>query len=107
LLLFNVATISFASRQIYRQAKQYGLGFFEYLKKGADPSTVQVFMEDGAALIGILIASGSLLASKWLHLWWLDSVGSICIGVLLSSVATYLIKRNIEGLIQTRMESRK
>ncbi len=64
-------------------------------------------MEDGAALIGILIASGSLLASKSFNLWWVDSVGSICIGVLLSSVATYLIKRNIQGLIQTRMESNK
>ena len=61
-------------------------------------------MEDSAALVGVLIASSSLLLSKYLSLWWLDSVGSISIGVLLSTVALFLVKRNIQGLIQERMD---
>jgi divalent metal cation (Fe/Co/Zn/Cd) transporter len=101
---FHIATLSFASRQIKRQAKQAEMSFMEYFKKRADPSTVQVFMEDSAALLGVMIASGTLVASRWLDLWWLDSAGSITIGLLLSSVGVFLVKRNLAGLIQTRMD---
>jgi zinc transporter 9 len=64
-------------------------------------------MEDSAALVGVLVASGSLFLSHSLNLWWVDCVGSISIGMLLSSVAVFLIKRNLQGLIQTRMDPEK
>lgn len=64
-------------------------------------------MEDSAALMGILIAGTCLSVSKLFLIPWLDSVGSIAIGLLLSSVAVWLVKRNINGLIQTRMDKEK
>ncbi|KAJ3321237.1 hypothetical protein HDV06_004462 [Boothiomyces sp. JEL0866] len=101
------ATLTVAYSHIKRSAREKGLSFFEFLKKGADPTSVQVFMEDSAALMGILIAGTCLSVSKLLLIPWLDSVGSIAIGLLLSSVAVWLVRRNINGLIQTRMDKEK
>jgi zinc transporter 9 len=74
---------------------------------GADPSSVQVFMEDSAALTGVVIAGTCLLTSHYLMLPWIDSLGSITIGLLLSCVAVFLIKRNMRGLLNLRMDPAK
>lgn len=103
-LVFEALTLSIAYRHISSQADLAGLGFFQYLKKGADPASVQVFMEDSAALAGVAIATSALMLSKYLSLPWIDPLGSISIGILLSSVAVFLVKRNIGGLIQKRMD---
>ncbi|KAI8898011.1 cation efflux family-domain-containing protein [Globomyces pollinis-pini] len=103
-LLFEMATLTVAYRHISKSAAVAGVTFYDYLKKGADPTSVQVFMEDSAALLGVMIAGTSLVMSKYLALPWLDSMGSITIGLLLSSVAVFLVRRNIAGLVQNRME---
>ena len=36
----------------------HGMTFWEYIRRGMDPTTVAVMMEDGAAVTGLLIASG-------------------------------------------------
>jgi solute carrier family 30 (zinc transporter), member 9 len=100
----ETVTLTFAYLQISRQARDCGKLFFEYLKSGADPSAVQIFMEDSAALFGVIIAATSLILSHYLMLPWIDSVGSITIGILLSCVAVFLIKRNMKGLLNLRMD---
>ena len=60
-------------------------------------------MEDCAAITGVLIASSCLSISHFLQLPIFDSIGSIAIGCLLSGVATFLIKRNVAGLVETSM----
>lgn len=77
----------------------------EYLKKGADPTAVQVFLEDCAAITGVLIASTCLSISHFWSLPIFDSIGSILIGALLSSVASFLIQRNVAGLVETSMSA--
>ncbi|KAJ3349449.1 hypothetical protein HDU91_006387 [Kappamyces sp. JEL0680] len=106
-LLFESVTLSIAARHIYTQAMQAKQPFWEYFHRGADPASVQVFMEDSAAFSGVVIAGCCLLGSKALDLPWLDSMGSICIGGLLSVVAIFLVKRNIQGLLQVRMDLKR
>lgn len=65
----------------------------------ADPSTLAVYLEDAAALIGIAVASVSLGASYYTgNVAW-DSAGSIIIGILLGATAVILIHKNRSYLL--------
>ena len=45
-----------ATRSVLQGAQAMGMTFWEYLRRGMDPTTVAVMMEDGAAVAGLLIA---------------------------------------------------
>ena len=64
-------------------------------------------MEDCAAVTGVAIAATCLTLSNVLNNPMIDSLGSISIGVLLTGVAMFLIRRNVAGLVGTRMEEAK
>ena len=51
-----------ATRAVVQGAQAMGMSFWEYLRRGMDPTTVAVMMEDGAAVTGLLIAG----ESRWL-----------------------------------------
>ncbi|KAJ3173554.1 hypothetical protein HDU88_002640 [Geranomyces variabilis] len=102
-LLFEGGTMTYAYQHISKSAQAAGVSVMDYLKRGADPTAVQVLFEDFAAVSGVVIAGTCLTLAKLLNNPMIDSVGSITIGVLLSCVATFLIKRNIAGLVETRM----
>ena len=103
-LCFELVTMTVAYRHLSKSAAQSGCGFWEYLSSGADPTSVQVFMEDCAAVTGVVIAGTSMFCSKYFGLPFLDSVGSITIGLLLSSVAIFLIRRNIASLTEAALD---
>ena len=68
--------------------------FFEYIKTQADPSAVAVLLEDSATCVGVLIALTRLtLAHLTGNVLW-DAVATISIGLLLGTVAVWLITRN-------------
>ncbi|KAI9099761.1 cation efflux family-domain-containing protein [Phlyctochytrium arcticum] len=102
-LVFEGATMTYAWRHLSKSAEEAGVSVWDFLRRGADPTTVQVFMEDCAAVAGVAIAGTCLTLSRVLSLPVLDSVGSISIGLLLSCVAVFLIRRNIAGLVETSM----
>ncbi|KAJ1330684.1 hypothetical protein BSLG_009136 [Batrachochytrium salamandrivorans] len=102
-LTFDITTMAFAYRQISDSARKAGTGFWSYLIKGGDPTSVQVFLEDCSSVTGVIIAGICLSLSTYLALPFIDSLGSITIGILLSAVATFLIKRNISGLVERSM----
>ncbi|KAI9006086.1 cation efflux protein [Gaertneriomyces semiglobifer] len=102
-LAFELGTMRYAYLHIKETATAAGQSVWDYIKRGADPTAVQIFLEDCAAVGGLALAGGFLTASKFLNLPWLDSLGSISIGLLLSGVAMFLIRRNIASLIGTRM----
>ncbi|KAJ3007614.1 hypothetical protein HKX48_009014 [Thoreauomyces humboldtii] len=106
-LLFEGGTMTYAYRHIAKSAESAGVSVLDYLRKGADPTAVQVFMEDCAAVSGVVIAGTCLTLAKLLNNPVIDSIGSICIGLLLSSVATFLIQRNVAGLVQTSMPANR
>ena len=86
-MLFEGATMTYALRTIHTSAQALGIGVREYILRGADPATVQVLLEDVAAVLGIAIAAASISLSTWLAMPVLDNIGSVVIGVLLGSVA--------------------
>lgn len=103
-LCFELITMKYAYSHINLSAKLAGVSFIEYLKCGADPTSVQVFMEDVASVFGIAIAGTMMTLAKYFELAVLDSVGSIMIGILLSSVAMFLIRRNISSLTEAALD---
>jgi cation diffusion facilitator family transporter len=60
------------------------------LRDARDPTIPLVLAEDMAALVGLVIAFGAVLASQLTGIAMLDSIGSILIGVLLCGVAVVL-----------------
>ena len=57
-----------------------------------DPTLFAVLLEDGAALIGLVIAALGLGAALWWDWGWADGAASILIGVLLIAVAVFMAK---------------
>ena len=102
--VFDLASFSFAFTNIRKQAVEAKMGFIPYLLNSADPSSVQVMMEDSAALTGVALASTFIILSKYLNMPIFDAIGSISIGVLLSFVGVFLIRRNMHNLLGKRMD---
>lgn len=67
-----------------------GVGFYAFLHGSKDPNLFAVLLEDGAALLGLLIALAGVSASSLLGWHWADGIASIAIGLLLIAVAIFL-----------------
>jgi solute carrier family 30 (zinc transporter), member 9 len=75
------------------------MGFIEYVASGYDPCVNVVLLEDLAAVLGVAIAAGSMGLSLHFQSHVPDAVGSILIGGLLGSVASFMIYTNSAALI--------
>lgn len=76
-----------------------GKPIVKFLFDGADPATAAIIFEDGAALLGLLLAAaGIVLAQATGNGLW-DALGSTLIGFLLGLVAIYLAIENRELLL--------
>lgn len=94
--LFEGASFVIALRQFKSEAA--GRPFWRSLHTSKDPSTYTVLAEDGAALLGLLIAGAGVYASHALDMPELDGAASLAIGVLLAGVAV-LLMRESHGLL--------
>lgn len=89
-------TFRIASRELARAYPE--LSWWERLDH-ADPSTLAVCLEDGIAVIGVIIAAFAIAMSYvTANVAW-DAWGSIAIGVLLAAAAVILITKNRQYLI--------
>ena len=99
-LAFVLESISWAQavRQVRREAAAEQRSILAFLRLSDDPTVKTVFLEDSAALVGLLLAFGGVGmhqltgSSKW------DGVASIAIGLLLAAVA-YTLARTNKGLL--------
>ncbi len=73
--------------------------FHDYLRYEADPASVAVILEDGAACLGVIIALIAILLTQLTGQPYWDAIGSIGIGILLGGIAIWLIIRNQELLV--------
>ena len=88
-----------AIRALQKEARARGLGLMEYVRGGSDPTGAAILLEDGAAVLGVVIAAACIgLGIVTGHSWW-DGVGSILIGLLLGWVAIWLINKNRMALV--------
>lgn len=58
-----------ATRAVLHGATAAGLSFWEYLRRGMDPTSTAVMLEDGAAVTGLVIAGacrGGVAGRDWM-----------------------------------------
>jgi cation diffusion facilitator family transporter len=92
--LLEGASWTQAVRQIRSDARRTRRSFRDELWHTSDPAATTVFLEDSAALAGLVIAAGgvALHQATGQHAW--DSLASIVIGLLLTVVAFVLGREN-------------
>jgi len=81
------------------KAKKGNKSFVDYIRKGDDPTAVAVLLEDGIAVLGVLIALTGIYLSKVLQTNLPDAITSIIIGCLLGMLAYILIRSNARLLM--------
>ncbi len=98
---FVLESVSLARtvRQLRGETRRLHVDGYRYLRHTPDTAVKAVFLEDCAALIGLLFAFGGLLGSQLTgrSLW--DGVASLLIGALLAWVAYVLARDNASLLI--------
>lgn len=92
-------TLGIAFRGLLHEAQHRGVGMWEHLRTTDDPFGVAVLLEDSAAVTGVLIALGAVVATKVTHNPYWDAIGSLTIGALLGLVAVFLIWKNSKLLV--------
>lgn len=97
--LFEGASFLRAGWQLRRDARQAGDGMHRHLRGEADPTLRAVVLEDGAALLGLLVAAAGLGLSEATGTRVWDGVASLVIAALLGAVAYELGRRNRGYLI--------
>lgn len=106
LVTFAVLAVSFvieggvllyAIRSISQQRGE--LPFFRYVVERADPATIAILLEDGAAVFGLLVAAAGIIAAALTGNPMWDAFGSIVVGLVLGAVAFYLVRENRELLL--------
>lgn len=91
-LLIEGGSMVVAFRAVAKEAA--GEPFFRYVREKADPAAVAILLEDGAAVLGLLLATvGIVLAYFTGDPTW-DALGSIVVGLILGYVAIHLVLEN-------------
>jgi divalent metal cation (Fe/Co/Zn/Cd) transporter len=87
------------ARQIRREARHHKVSTRLYFRWTPDTTVKAVVLEDSAALIGLLLATGGLTGAHLTGSGIWDGLASILIGVLLAGVAYVLGRDNTSMLI--------
>jgi zinc transporter 9 len=88
-----------ATRAIQKEAHSRGMGLMDYVRGGSNPTGAAILLEDGAAVLGVVIAAVCIGIGEATGQPWWDGVGSIAIGLLLGWVAIWLINKNRIALV--------
>ena len=98
-ILLEGGALTIALRGIARDARHAGMSARRYVVEGKDPTTLAIVLEDGAAVLGVIIAAVCILLTEITgNVFW-DGLASILIGVLLAFVAVFLVAKNRAYLI--------
>ena len=77
-LLLEGYSLLVAVRTVTAGAASQGLSFTEFVRRGMDPTSIAVMMEDGAACAGLIIAgqSCSMMPTAHWHTSWAQAWGA-------------------------------
>lgn len=67
--------------------------------RGQDPSVNVVLLEDAAAVCGVVVAASCMGVSSMLNSPVPDAIGSLLIGCILGTVASFIIYTNVAALV--------
>ena len=87
-MLFEGGSLLFAVRE-FKTAKGK-LGYIEAVHTGKDPSIFLVLFEDGAAMLGLLVAFAGVLLAQLTGNYIFDGIASVIIGLILAVTATWM-----------------
>lgn len=73
--------------------------FWKAVRTSKDPTTVTVLFEDSAAMAGLIVALIGVHLAHFLHMPVLDGIASMVIGLILFSVAAFLVWESKKLLI--------
>lgn len=104
-LLSEGGTLILAFNAAKSGAKKSGLTFKEYVLRANDPSVNVVLLEDTAAVIGILVAASAMGLTYVFNNPIYDAIGSLIVGGLLGSVASFIVMTNSAVLVGRSIES--
>ena len=92
ILLFSIALEGYAAySNIVEINKRRGTKtFFQYIKETKDSDLIIIFGENSAAVLGLLLALGFMLASYYTGDGRYDAIGSLLIGLVLIGIAIFL-----------------
>jgi len=98
---FVAEGISFlrARRQVSAESRRWGTTRLRFLRLTPDTTVKAVYLEDSAALIGLLVAGAGLALAEVTGSAVWDGLASIAIGLLLLVVATILARSNVSLLV--------
>ncbi|MEV0157197.1 cation diffusion facilitator family transporter [Micromonospora sp. NPDC050686] len=97
--VIEAVSLARAARQIRRESRRWLTTPGRFLRLTADTTVKAVFLEDSAALIGLLLAGVGVGLSHLTGDELYDGIASILIGVLLLVVAVVLARSNISLLV--------
>lgn len=100
ILLFSIVLEGWATLGNIKamNARRGSVPFFRYLKETKDSDLVVVFGENGAAVLGLVLALAALCLAKVTGDGRYDAAGSIAIGIVLVGVAIFL-GREVKSLL--------
>ena len=87
-ILFEGAAFFFALKEFKKVKGKYT--YLEAVKHGKDPSMFVVLFEDGAALLGLLIALIGIWLTQVTGIVIFDGIASVVIGLILGGTATWM-----------------
>lgn len=86
------AVLLVAIKGLVRDAK--GTPFRRFLREGADPAAVAILLEDGAAVLGLVLAALGIFATYLTGDPVFDSIASLVVGLMLGVIAIELVVQN-------------
>ncbi|GAB1601528.1 zinc transporter 9-like [Argonauta hians] len=93
------ATLIVAISEVRKSSKAKNMKFWEYVNRGNDPNVNVVLLEDLAAVLGVGIAASCLTITQMTGNSFADAIGSLLVGGILGSVASFIIYNNTEVLV--------
>jgi len=103
-LALEGASLVVAVRALSDASAEKKMTLWRYIQKGQDPTSIAVMMEDIAAVSGLCIAGGCLVAAAYTGNPIFDSLGSVMVAGLLGTIATFLIQKNRAFLVGRSMD---
>ncbi len=96
ILIFAFVVEGYVFIIAYKSIKkeQGSLSLLEYIRKGDNPTNVAVLLEDGVAVLGVVLAITGIALSNYFNSAIPDAITSIIIGILLGVLALILAYAN-------------
>lgn len=95
--------LSFTFKKMKRQNKS----FLNYLKTTDDSSIVAILLEDGVAVLGVIIALIGLFFSRVYDSAIPDIISAMIIGIILGTISFFLFKNNLSFILGKSTDSER